>query len=184
MAEATLNPFYDEYRFIFDNAENGALMDMERFYGKKMAGRLEPPGGNRDNPKYSGTVEEFYYHVDNAFKRGDPFIYVLDSMDALTSEDEQKTFNKGRKSAESGEESKGSNGDSRGKKNSLRMRIIFNKLRKEGKSILIIVSQTRDNIGYGAKFNPKTRGGGHALTFYASLEMWTKVVGHLKKKAN
>src|SRR5258708_7874258 len=99
MAEATLNPFYDEYRFIFDNAENGALMDMERFYGKKMAGRLEPPGGNRDNPKYSGTVEEFYYHVDNAFKRGDPFIYVLDSMDALTSEDEQKTFNKGRKTA-------------------------------------------------------------------------------------
>jgi hypothetical protein len=54
-------------------------------------------------------------------------------------------------------------------------------LRKSG-SILIVISQTRDNIGFGAMFNPKTRGGGRSLKFYATLEIWSSVKGLIKKK--
>ena len=181
LAEASINPDFNDYRFLFDNAENGALMDFRRYFGKGVADRIEPPAGTKESPKYSGTVEEFYYNVDNAFADGRPFIYVLDSMDALTSDDELKKFNEKKKARAKGREESGTYGTSKAKTNSSHLRVVFNKLRQEGKSILIMISQTRANIGFGAQFNPKTRSGGNALTFYAALELWLSVKGHVKK---
>lgn len=180
LAEAAISPIYKDHRLIFDNAENGAMMDFAKFFGRGMADRLEPPSGSRESPRYSDTVETFYYNVEQAFKTGEPFIYLLDSMDALTSEEEESHFSKSMKARKKGEDSSGTYGTSRAKKNSTNMRIVFNRLRKDGKSILIIISQTRHNIGFGARFQPKTRGGGDALTFYAGLELWTSQKGHIK----
>ena len=94
LAEADLNPNFDKYRFIFDNAEDGALMDIKKFFGLGVSNRIECPGVDKEgyNRKYSTTIEEFYYHVDDAIKRGRPFIYILDSMDSLSSEAEQDKF--------------------------------------------------------------------------------------------
>ena len=50
---------------------------------------------------------------------------------------------------------------------------------RDTNSILIVVSQTRDNLGPG--FKTKTRSGGNALPFYSTCEIWTKVKGTLKK---
>jgi hypothetical protein len=44
---------------------------------------------------------------------------------------------------------------------------------------LIVVSQTRDNLGFG--FDKKTRSGGKALRFYATLEIWSSIAGTIKK---
>ncbi|RJQ26386.1 hypothetical protein C4577_03480 [Candidatus Parcubacteria bacterium] len=46
---------------------------------------------------------------------------------------------------------------------------------------MIIISQTRDNIGFGSQFNPKVYSGGHALKFYAALQIWLSSVGDIKK---
>jgi len=46
---------------------------------------------------------------------------------------------------------------------------------------LIVISQTRDNIGFGAQFAPKTSAGGRALKFYAHLELWSSVAKTIKK---
>src|SRR6516162_7644169 len=55
-AEACANPNFDEYELVFDNAENGALMNFEKFFGSKMASRVkEPESGN------SVTLQDFYY---------------------------------------------------------------------------------------------------------------------------
>lgn len=178
LAEASINKHYENYQLVFDNAENGALMDFKRFFGKRMADRLIPPLGTPDEPVYSSTVEEFYFHVDEVLKRG-PAIYVLDSMDALTTEDESGKFEEHKKAHEKGKEASGTYGTSKAKLNSTYLRVVFNRLRETG-SILIIISQTRDNIGFGAQFNPKTRAGGKALTFYSQLEIWTAVKGHIK----
>jgi RecA/RadA recombinase len=175
-AEAANNPEFKDYKLIHDNAENGTLMDFRKFFGAAMAERVQPPKGTREEPIYSNTLEEFYYNLDDVSKEG-PFIYVLDSMDALTTDEELDTFSASKKSGKS----EGTYGTSKAKKNSTYMRIAFNKIR-QSKSILVLISQTRDNIGFGAKFNPKTRGGGNALTFYAALEMWTSKAGHLKAK--
>lgn len=180
LAEACKNSAFDNYQLIFDNAENGAMMNFRKFFGKKMAERIKAPSYDGEDPKYSHTVEEFYYNVDNVLAKG-PAIYLLDSMDALTTDDEEEKFEAKKKAAAKGKDISGSYGTSKAKLNSSNMRVVFNKLR-ETDSILLVISQTRDNIGFGAQFNPKTRGGGHALTFYAALELWSSVAGHIKKK--
>lgn len=182
LAEASQNPDFRDYRYIYDNAENGALMDIGRYFGKDVEKRLEPPAGNRKSPRYSATVEEFYYHVDDAFANGEPFVYILDSMDALSCDAEEDKFQVDKKARNKGKEEGGSYGTDKAKLNSSRIRIVFNRLRKENRSILILISQTRQNIGFGAQFNPKTRSGGKALTFYAALEAWSSVKGHIKTK--
>jgi len=73
----------------------------------------------------------------------------------------------------------GSYGDGKAKKNSAGLRVVVDKLGKT-KSILIIICQSRDNLGFG--FEKKTRSGGRALKFYATLEMWTAVKKKIKKK--
>lgn len=177
-AEACLNEKFSSYKLIFDNPENGALMDLRRYFGNAAAERIVPPTDDAKQGS-SGTVEEFYFNVERSLNDG-PCLYVLDSMDALTTEDERDKFAEVRKAHEKGKETSGSYGTSKAKLNSSYLRVVFNRLRETG-SILIVLCQTRDNIGFGAQFNPKTRGGGHALTFYATLELWTSIAGHVKK---
>jgi len=93
LAEAAINTYFKDYRFIFDNAENGSIMDTEKFFGKAVARRLEPPQGTRAKPINSEFTEDFYYNIDDAFKDGRKFIYILDSMDALDTKADLKKFN-------------------------------------------------------------------------------------------
>ena len=178
-AEACLNSHFRDYRLIFDDVEGGAMMDMAYYFGERVAKRLESPAlSQRKGPINSDTVESFYYHISDLIKDGRPFIYVLDSQDSLTSEFSSVKFAKQKKAAEEGEEAAGSYGDGKAKYHSEHLRLILAGLRKT-ESILLILGQTRDNIGMG--FDPKTRSGGRALRFYANLEIWTSVAGKIKK---
>lgn len=180
LAEAAMNKNFDDYRFIYDNAEDGALMDIERFFGKKVLERLEPPARDEDgDPVYSESIEELYDHLDDAVKVGKPFIYIEDSMDSLTSEAEDEKFQEQKSARRRGKESSGSYGDGKAKKNSAGIRRLLPHLRRTN-SIFIIISQTRDNLGFG--FEKKTRSGGRALRFYATLELWSSIKKKIKKK--
>ena len=176
LAEASINPNFKDYRFIYDNCEDGALMNIERFFGKGVASRMEMPSQD-----YSFTIEEFYYHVDDALKKGKPFIYILDSMDSLSSEPEAVKFDQTKKAHREGNEVKGSYGDGKAKVNSAMLRRVIGRPLKESGSILIIINQTRDNPAAGMFQSKKTRSGGHALHFYACLEMWSSVAGRIEK---
>jgi RecA/RadA recombinase len=194
LAEAAISTNFKKYRFIFDNAENGMLMDVARFFGPRVAERLEPPKVDKKGLAInSGNQEEFYYNLDAATSKG-PCIYILDSMDALAPKVDIDRFKKGRERAEKGEDEeapvtseenkkkeKGSYGTDKAKQNSSMLRLARNGLEKHG-SILIVLGQTRQNIGFDAMFNPKTRGGGLAMTFYATLELWTSIRQHIKTK--
>ncbi len=173
LAEAARNKDFDGYQFIFDNVENGAMMDFETYFGKKVVERLCPPSATGP----SRTVEEFYFNIDTVANNG-PFIYILDSMDALTTDDESAKFDEQKTAFRKGKQTSGSYGTSKAKVNSSGIRLALNRL-KETKSILIVIAQTRDNIGFG--FEKKTRSGGHALRFYASLELWSSVKGKIRK---
>ena len=183
MAEAANSEAYCKHRLILDNPERGALMDYWRYFGSRLADHLEP--ASRSGP--SKTIEDFYDHVDDAVGLGEPFFYGLDSEDALSSEAERKKFAKDKKTRfkisvgdDDEGQIKGSYGDGKAKKNSQMLRVAHNSLADSG-SILAIVKQTRDNIGFDAMFNPKTRSGGRALTFYATCEFWFSVKGKIKK---
>lgn len=186
LAEASINPAFEDYRFIMDDVEGGSLMNIEKFFGSRVAERIEAP---RKGGRSSETIEDFYYNIDDALNDGRPFIYILDSMDALDSEDAEKKFlqqkNAQRRKRQTGGEEKvaGSYGDGKAKKNSQNIRRVHNRLKKSG-SILIVISQTRDNIGFTSRFDPKTRSGGRALKFYAGLEIWSSIKMRLKKTVN
>jgi len=169
-AEACLNPAFKNYRLVFDNVEGGAQMDMAFYFGKEVARRIEL--------EESTTIESFYARLAKLSSAGKPFVYVLDSQDALTSKASAKKVSKQRKADEEGQEAAGSYGDGKAKYHSENIRQVLVELRRLG-SILIIIGQTRDNLGFG--FEKKTRSGGKALRFYADLEIWTSVFKKIKK---
>jgi len=177
-AEAAAHEAFKGYRFIFDDVENGALMDLEHYFGKAAAARIEPPSWKGSTPVFSSTVESLYFHLSDLIEAGRPFIYVLDSQDSLTSVSSSKKFKEQQKATEEGEKSAGSFGDGKAKYHSEHLRHVLAGLRKMG-SILIIIGQTRDNLGFG--FEKKTRSGGKALRFYAHLEIWTSVFKKITK---
>jgi hypothetical protein len=172
LAEAANNPAFDDYQLIYDGSEGGALMSLRRFFGSKLEKRLKRVR--------SETVEEFYYNLDDALNAG-PCIYVEDSMDGLSSEDEGNKFQENKKSFRAGKDAAGSYGDGKAKKNSSGIRQILHKLEKMA-SLLFIVAQTKANIGFGSQFNPHTRSGGRSLTFYAAIEIWTEIREQIKKR--
>ena len=124
----------------------------------------------------SYTIQDWKKNVLIAIAAGDPFIYGLDSFDSLTSEEEleraKALMNKGT--------SEGSYNLEKPKIVGQICRIITGKLKKT-RSLMLVVSQTRQKIGvtFGEK---KTRSGGDALRFYSSHEVWLSVVNHIKKK--
>jgi RecA/RadA recombinase len=179
LAEAAYNPAFKNYRLIHDNVEDGALMDVPRYYGKETARRLECPRLIKGMEVCSETVEDFYYNIDDAIKDGRPFIYLLDSQDSLTSSASNAKFSEQKKARRKGTEVTGTFGDGKAKVHSENIRRVVAALKKSG-SILIIISQTRDNLGFG--FEKKTRSGGRGLKFYATTEIWTSVRKKHKKE--
>ena len=184
-AEAAKKLSFDDYDFIFDDIEKGSLMDLVHFFGKKVTQRVRPPAVDSDgNPMYSEIIEDLYFNLADAIESGKPFIYVADSMDALSSKADQKKFQKRRSARRSGKEEKGEMSDGKAKVNSSNLRGIINGLKETG-SILILIGQTRDALNTFNPFGPtKTRSGGRSLTFYATLEMWLSVAGREVKTVN
>ena len=177
-AEACSHPSFKNYRIIYDNVEDGMLMDVDRLFGSEVKRKIEAPATDKDGDVMSFSIEDFQYNVDDAIKKGKPFIYVLDSMDSLSSHAEVKKFEEHKKAHREDKKSPGSYGDGKAKKNSEGLRKIINGLKKTG-SILIIISQTRADLGYGP--STKKPSGGEALKFYACLEIWTAVLGSVGK---
>lgn len=180
LAEAARNPELRGHRLVYDNVEDGMMMDIPGLFGTKLAERIEPPKKAKDGePIYSESVQEFYYHLDDNLKKG-PVVYILDSMDGLTSESEETHFQKAKKAAQAGKAAKGSYGDGKAKANSAGLRKALAGLRDTG-SILIVIAQTRDNLDAGLFVPKKTRSGGHALRFYATVEVWSSLGGPIKR---
>ena len=177
-AEASIDPRFDEYRLIYDGPEGGALMDRERYFGRRAVERMEPPRRWDDgSPRPSETVQEFYFAADDALKKCIPFIYVLDSQDALSSDEEKGKFEELKKANRKGKETTGSYGDSKAKCHSANLRKLLGPLARSG-SILLVLNQTRDSFD---PFQPSTYSGGRALLFYATAQLWSSKAGDLSR---
>lgn len=172
LAEACINKEFDDYRIIYNNAEHGALMSIKRYFGYRVAQRLEH--------RQSESVEDFYYDVDDANEDGRPFIYILDSMDSIDATEDQAKFKKDKSKKKREQEAGGSYGTAKAKLNSTHLRRVVAGLRRT-KSILIVISQVRQNIGFGSQYQPDTIAGGKALKFYCTLKIATKVREKIKR---
>lgn len=180
LAEAAKNPEFDNYDFVYDNSENGALMNYPKFFGQAVADRIQPPRGTWDKPINSATTEDFYDNLYARLTAKKPCIYIEDSETALMPADDMAKFLENQKLRNAGKQVKGTYGMAKAKANSTNLRVMIPLLEKTG-SILIMTSQTRQNVSMFS-FEDRTRAGGTSLRFYAHLEMWTKVIKKLKKK--
>jgi len=179
-AEMCRDKKFDDYRIIYDDVENGALMDVEHYFGSQLANRIEPPRTYKDgSPWYSETAEDFYVNIAEAQEDGRPFLWICDSMDSLTTRASLKKFKKDKSAIINKKDTKGSFGDGKAKINSQLLRGVVDGLRPTG-SILIIISQTRDNID-PMSFSKKTYSGGTSLKFYAATQIWLAVRGEISK---
>jgi len=173
LAEMCYMSRFDKHRLVLDDAERANEFDIEELFGSELVNRLEVMDEDA-----SETIEEFYGNVLVELDKPEPVIYVLDSFDSLTSEAEQErsvAYKKKKK------DKKGSYKTEKPRMASEILRVIKGRV-ADSKSLVLIVSQTRDNIGFGAMFQPKTRSGGKALKFYSTHEIWLAVLQAEKSK--
>ena len=188
LADSIVTEAFDEY--IYDDVETANEFDLLHLFGKNISEKIKAPMYDSGyHPMYSDTIERFHSNIDKLLESGKSFLYVLDSFDSLTSRTEElyteknlklmdKKFKEGEK--EKDEKIKGSYKVDIPKYASSMFRQITRKLAKT-KSLLIIISQTRDNLN-PMSFEKKVRSGGKALKFYASHELWLVVVEKLRDK--
>jgi recombination protein RecA len=170
-----------DHHLIYDSAEPLIGLDIEKLYGKRTRRRVKPMHPDKD-PKYSRTVEDFMFGLMNLLDRDEPFVLVLDSLDALTSEDDLEHVEAKRKAWEKGKDTSGSYGMAKAKNMSIMFRNIADRI-EQTDSLVIVISQTRDNIN-PMSFKKKTRSGGKALDFYAHIIMWLAHKGKIDKTVN
>lgn len=165
---AELHRVGGEHLLFYDDAENAMEFPIQRFGLAESL--LNADGQNfMEDQSSSFTVEEFYFNIYDKLKEGKPFLYVLDSMDALDSATSVDAFEENKELFERGRDMKGAYGDGKASKNSQHLRKVKGML-KSTNSLLIMISQTRDNIGgYGAA---QITSGGRALKFYSCYQVW------------
>lgn len=171
-AEMAYNSEFDDYRLLYDDTENANQFDMEYLFGKATADRLETI--------HSDTVQDFQFNINDALKGKHPFIYILDSLDALTSEEDLEKFEERRIAREKGKDTKGTYGVQKPKTMSETLRQIVGGM-DNTKSHLIVISQVRENLN-PFSFDKKYRAGGRALKFYCTHEIWLAVSETINSK--
>lgn len=188
LAMAANDKRFDNYDLIYDDGEESLTMDIEYLFGKKLFKNLEAPQWDEeeDEAKHSNTIQDFKANVLNRCKEKKSFIYVLDSLDSLTTDEElAKEYTKAiakAKSDDAVKELKGSYKTEKAKHMGEALRMIKGSLAKTD-SALFIVQQIRDKIG--ATFGKKTTtSGGKAPFFYSTHQIWFNKVKTLTKTVN
>jgi len=182
LAEAAHNPEQDDYLLVYDDAEAASEFNLVKLFGQKTAERILPPSLDQNDPSHSQTMMDFQSSVRHLLSGDKPFIYIQDSFDALTTDEELKHAADLQKAHDAGKEAKGTYGMEKAKQASILLRLIAADI-KRTKSLVVIVSQTRDNID-PMSFQRRTRAGGKALYFYCSYELWLAVAGKITTKVN
>ena len=165
---------FNDYSLIYDDAEETMSFDLEELFYPLYSGegdptylyngRLIPPDIDKKTKKpiCSNTIQDFKANIIRWCQGDKPFIYILDSLDVLTSSEEMKREYK--EALKSGNmelirEAKGSYKMEKAKHIGETLRIVNGLIKRTG-SALFIIQQTRQNIsgGFGAK-SWKTSGG-------------------------
>jgi RecA/RadA recombinase len=167
------------FKWVYDDCESGYSFDTEAMYG------FEIMPINLEDRVHSQTVEEAFCNISDfarSLKKEQFGIYVLDSLDGLTSAEQDDRAEQRLKLHEEGKElEKGTYG--MGKQKYLSQEF-FPQLCSviENKNILvIIISQIRENVDMFS-FEKYSRSGGKAMDFYAHTVLWLATCKKIEKK--
>lgn len=169
----------DKFRWVYDDCESGYSFDTKSMYGFNVM--PEDP----NDVIHSTTVEEAFCNISDfadSLERDQCGIYVLDSLDGLTSNEQDERAEERLKAFHSEKSfDKGSYG--MGKQKYLSQEFFPQLCSKiQDKNILvIIISQVRENVDMFS-FEKFTRSGGKAMDFYAHTVLWLATAKYIEKK--
>lgn len=155
----------DKFKWMYADCERGYSFDTQKLYGFD----IHTP--ESDAPT---NVEEAFYCIDKfakSLKKDEFGIYVLDSLDALTSEEQDKRAEDRIEAIEKDKEMKGTFGMGKAKYLSQEFFPQLCKSLEDKNILLIIISQIRDNTDMFS-FEKYSRSGGKALDFYCHMVIW------------
>jgi RecA/RadA recombinase len=169
---------FRDYRIVADDAEEANDFDIEELFGKELYDRIEPPKRDENgDPVYSETIEDVFANIKTLLSENKPFIYIVDSLDAVTSDKDMQEMD-----ALYEEKLKGKTGSgsySMYKQKSLKRILADIKGEiQQTKSLIIFISQVIYNVNGRTKY---TRAGGKALDHYCSHIIWTNVTEKITK---
>ena len=184
-AEMALYPRFDPYLFVYDDVEEACEFDIKYLFGDDTHSRIVAPGKDKNgDPLHSNTIQDFQANILNLTSKNIPFVYALDSLDALTTNEElEKEYKRALLAAKDPEllkEIKGSYHTEKAKILGQVLRMIKSELKKTN-STLIIVQQLRQKIGvvFGRK---TTTSGGNAPFYYSTHQVWLSRLERLKSR--
>ncbi len=155
----------NKFKWMYADCERGYSFDTEKLYG------FDIHTTESDAPE---TVEKAFYYIKkfaDSLKEDEFGVYVLDSLDALTSEEQDERAEERIKAIENDKEMKGTYGMGKAKYLSQEFFPQLCKVLENKNILLIIVSQIRDNVEFGS-FEKYSRAGGKALDFYCFMVIW------------
>jgi hypothetical protein len=179
LAAACADTEFADHEKILDDAEHADSFDRKKLFGSASR-QIGPPKLDEDGEAENSTlVEDMESNIYKRIKDKQKFIYCLDSMDSLSCKADEKVATERIKAHEEGKEAKGTYGMGKAKLIGQFLRKAVKGIRKSD-SLLLVISQTRDNIN-PMSFVKQTRSGGRALKFYSALEMWMAEAGKISK---
>lgn len=165
-----------KFKWVYDDCESGYSFDTESMYGFEIM---------PENPIHSRTVEEAFCNIsDFADKlKDDQFgIYVLDSLDALTSDEQDDRAEERLKAFHNGKTfDKGTYGMGKQKYLSQEFCPQLCSVIENKNVLVILISQIRENIDMFS-FEKYSRSGGKAIDFYAHSVLWLATAKYITKK--
>ena len=176
VAWAYHNKDKNKFKWVYDDCESGYSFDTREMYGFEIM---------PEEPIHSTTVEEAFCNISDfcdSLKSDQCGIYVLDSLDALTSDEQDERAEERLKAFHEDKfYSKGSYG--MGKQKYLSQEFFPQLCSKiQDKNILVvIISQVRENVDMFS-FEKFTRSGGKAMDFYAHTVLWLATCMKIVKK--
>jgi len=170
LAMCASDPRFNDYDLIMDDSEETVGgFDLEYLF-EPVVGRMIYPKYDGDIPRPSETIQDFKANVLTRCKSKKPFIYVLDGLDALTSDEElEREYHNALKKAGNktqAEELKKSYHTEKAKHIGEALRMI-NGMIKRSDSALMFTQQTRQNINPNWGEAEWTTSGGEAPFFYS-----------------
>lgn len=168
----------DKFKWVYDDCESGFSFDTEKLYGFEIMPK------KTEERFSSNTVQDLYCNVRTFLDslKGDEFgVYVVDSLDGLSSEEIEEIAEERYKKHKQGKEmTKGSYRMEAAKFLSQEFfRTLADDLQDKN-VLLVIISQIRYNVDLFS-FEKYTRAGGKALDFYAYAVIWLAKVATIEK---
>lgn len=166
---SNIYPKTKNLKLIYNNVEVVMDFNVEKMYGAEFYNSIDW--------RSSDTVEKFgedFFVELKKHKPGDTVIYVVDSWDALDSDEDRQKFNKKIENIIKGKTNKDESGSFELGKQKYASKRFFKKACSDAEGIdftFVVISQVRQKIGvtFGEK---RYRAGGDALNFYTHLVIW------------